>query len=280
MRIIDWSAQDKTIAASTTIIWSGNDLPATRVCAYHVHLAGNAANIGTNVDRVRLKARGASIFDVTGAQLLAFNQAWSPGNFNAAGADFTFTIPLYDGSRPTEEEQDESQFPEGETAQLEVTFNGSAAAGQALLGWTLTDQDAQYFPRILSQAHNVANGAVNQRVAFSTTGLLRGLCLPVTGLTRVKVQAGLARPQGIQDVKLFDASGSDWDTAATSGNMALESQRWRNAGATTSDPLWMFWKTGAMAVPGRTYLELQTDGGGTWVGTGEFAVFEQLPQLR
>lgn len=275
MRRIDWNGSTKTIAATTaqTLIWSGSDLPGSRVVAYLLAMSGTT-NILTDIDRIRVKARGASIYDMTTAQLRFFTQATSPSNLLQAGTELGLIIPFFDGTRLEEEEQDQSQFPEGETPQVEVVMNTGSAAGTAVMGWILTDQDARYYPRLLSQAHNIAASATNGRMAFSTTGVFRGLSTPITGLNRLKIQAGLVRGRDVEDVQLANVAGVGWGTGAA--DMALDSTRWKSGAANTADPAWHLFKTGGMAAPGRSYIEADTGAG--WSATGEVCVFEQVGQ--
>lgn len=268
MRRWDFNGATKTIAATTaqTLVWSGNDLPARNLVALCLVIQ-NTGNTLADLTRFRVKAGGQTIVDLTTTQLRAFLEQHSPANSVVATSAAHILIPFFDGREPYEELADRQQAPVGDPLSVEVTTNTGTAAGTAIMGWATTDQPAERFPRYLSQAHQIPQNATNGRLAFNTPGTLRGLCVPLAGVKRLRVVAS--------GEQLWNTTGADTGTA--SGDMILEANRWSGALASVTSDAWLKFPPAIMARPGSSYVELDTDGT-NWVAAGEIAIYDTIPQ--
>lgn len=249
-RFTDFNAGAKTTAASTTVLWTGTELPANNVVAYHVYFTGAGMTIG-DLTRIRLKSGGTTIYDVDFAHFTAWYERYSFSNRLLAAANVRLTIPLWLPGVRDEDEADVAQMPFGAPVTLELQIGAGGAAGTAIAGYTQTTVAPRYYPVLVGNALNWAVGPVNQqKYYFAEPGAVKGFSINSTGLNRVKLTQG--------GVQRFQADGT----------LVVEDQSWSNSLGQT-DPVFIdlsgpALRGGAPAPPGNSYLEGDT--AAAWVG--------------
>lgn len=305
----DYSAQAKTIAASSTTTFTSSEIPSAGVCAYHLAWTGNT--IWSHLSRLRVKANGVAIYDLSAAMLRAFIRRFSKSNYplpdamlangNALGTASASTagpagtklrratIPflLLDGE--SEAERDSTQFPPNSQVTIELQWGSSAAAGNIFCGWTETNVPPMFYPKLYGSQMNIAASVSNGRYNVQDDGNVRAIGLNTVGLERAKlVLAGsqILHSQGIS------VSGT------ATGDMLSEMEQLENGydgiqeglvttpsaasinlvSAEVIDPCF-FKIDGGPAVPGSSYVELQTGSG--WAGTAnELTIHSRVPVRR
>jgi hypothetical protein len=307
----DYSAQSKTIAASTTNTFTSSDIPSQGVYRYHIVWGGN-----TRIDhltRLRVKANGVSIYDLGPSMLRAFIRRFSPSNYptplaniansntiGTASASTTsqggtsarrFTIPFDLLDADTEEERLSTQFPPGSQVTIELQWGSSASAGSIFCGWSETRVPALYYPKLYASQMNIAAGIANGRYNIQDDGQVRAVGVNTVGLDRFKVVLG--------GQQIFHAQGVNQAGTAT-GDMIAETEQLENGFSEISEALTttpsaasvnlvsadvidpMFIRLdGDQAVPGSSYVELQTDSGGVaWAGAANELCVHSRVALR
>ena len=266
-RRVDYNGQTKTIAATSvqTLVWTASDIPGDRVIGYHVVFEG-AGNTLADVDRIRLSANGSNIINITPAQLIAFWQAFNP-MVKLPTTATSFTIPLYLPDAPQPDLQDISQFPANSQVQLEIVTLNTTAAGSAYVGWTETDVDPVFFPRLLASAMNIPASVALQRFNIQENGIMRGIFLDQTGIDRAKVALG--------NEEFILAPGEEFQGFAAVGNMLFESETlYGNGPSSAGTPLttaaFQRLTAGIPAPVDGSFVELQTGAG--WGGVANEVV--------
>lgn len=280
MRIPDHNSAGKTIAASTVVTFTSSDVPSTQIVAYHLTTTG-ANNSFAAIDRIRVKANGVAIYDLTTQFLRAYIQrmtansvcypaATALDNLGVAGTAVgfrRFTIPFMDLTRFDEDSQDLQAFPPASNVTIEVTFNGTASAGLLFCGWTETTVPTMRYPRLLASQASIAASQATGRYNISDDGIIVGMGLNTLGLLRAKLV--LAKEQ------VFHTLGQNASSATvTADSMFNEVQQLNNAISTMqaatagvptvlTDPV--FVRAGGKSAPaGSSFVELQT--GANWAG--------------
>lgn len=270
MRYTDWSAAPKVTAASTPVVWTGTEIPANGVVAYHVELTGAGMTFG-DITRIRVKSQGASIIDIDNAHFTAFYQRYSKTNRVLAAADTFFTIPLWIPEVEDEDGDDErgivgadwSQMPRGGAPTVELQIGAGGAAGTALIGYTVSDRAPKFFPVMLGSSLQIAASNANGKYPLFEQGGIKGFSINTTGLDRVKlVQGGVQKFHS--DGVLCQAMQDDRNLAVTLNPIFLDVGG-RNL-------------KGLMSAPaGSSFLELATGAG--WAGvTNESVIYALRPQ--
>lgn len=261
----DFIGSAKPISATTaqTLTWAGNDLPGSRLALLFVSFEA-AGNTLADLDRVVLKADNEEIINLTTAQLLAFNEQTFPSNRGYATSLQTLTIPLMDMLEDNLLAAELQQFPPNTTPQLELFMNTGTAAGNARVGWALSDIQPNRYPKMISRAHAQGTTVNNGRMAFTTRGSFRGFSFPAVGTKRLRCVHN-----GRQALHLPGVA-----YVANSGDMRLEAARFRGAMVTTVDPIWAFLERLEPANPGQSWLEMDLD---TAAANGEVAIYESIP---
>lgn len=265
----DYNGQAKTIAATSvqTLSWTQSEIASAGVVAYHVVMTGANNDLGA-ITRIRLTANGQSIFDLTPAQLIAYANFYSGGEILMSTADSRFTIPLAMLQAFGPDRQDVCQFPAGAQVQLDITTDNSTSAGNAFVGWTETNIDAQLYPRLLSSQMNIGASVALGRFNFGETGNVRGLFLPHTGLQTLRAYIG--------GREVFEGPGPDF-LGATTGDMLAEFARLYGAGQDPAVPFLPVTINEPAPITS-SYVELQTGSG--WGGTGnELTVYATAPNV-
>lgn len=168
-----------------TLTWTSSEIDSTGVIGFYVGFQGNTIAI---VDRVRVRAAGQVILEMTLAQLLAYQASYSKANFSDPTTQSELYIPLNLLDGPTIEARDSCQFPPGAEAQVEVVLLATAVTGTAVLGWALSDQVPKWFPRILTAQSNIA-AAINKnaKFVFSESGIIRAIGFDTRGVDRAEL---------------------------------------------------------------------------------------------
>ena len=271
-RRTSFNGSTQTIAAGVAQIltWTPSQIPSARVVAYHLSLQG-AGNDLSDIDRIRVMANGANIFNVTPLQLRAFWQHYSGGAVKYPATSQTISVPFCFLDAPTPEQADLCQFPTGAQAQVEVQLAATAAAGVALLGWTETSIEPRFFPRLLASVLNIPASAALQRYNFQESGVVRGFQLPHTGVSRAKLTlAG-------QDFTYLPSL--QFNALANLGDMLFEAESLVGDGPGSAGPVaainaapFSRVSAGVAAPIDSSYLELETGAG--WAGVAnEFALY-------
>lgn len=178
----------KPIAAAVaqTITFSSSEIDSTGVVQYMCAMQP-AGNTVATIDRVRLRAGSQVLIELTQAQLLAFQTAYSKANFFDATTSNAFIIPLNLMDAPTPDAADACQFPPGSEAQLEIVFLATVVAGTIIVGWTLSDVKPRFFPRCYTRTGNIPVSTRNAPFSFSDSGIIRGIGFDIRGLDRVEL---------------------------------------------------------------------------------------------
>lgn len=264
-RYVDWSAAPKVTAASVPVQWTGNDIPANGVVAYHVEFTGAGMTYG-DVTRIRVKSQGVTIIDLDNAHFTAFIQRFTKTNRVLAAADTFFTIPLWLPEKEAESDDegaDICQMPRGGAPTVELQIGAGGAAGTALIGYTVSDIAPKWYPVIVGSALQIAASTANGKYPLFEPGGVKAFSINTTGLDRVKLVLA-----GIQKYH-------------SDGVLAQAVQDDRNL-ATTLNPIWLDVGgrdlKGLMSAPaGSSYLELATAAG--WAGaTNEGGIYALRPQ--
>lgn len=173
------------VTAAQTITFSSSEVDSTGVIAYIFSMqpAGNAV---VDIDRVRIRAGSQVLVELTQAQLLAYQQAYSKANYFDATAQSMFIIPLNLLDAPTPDTQDLCQFPPGTEAQIEIVFLNTTVAGTIIVGWTISDVKPLYFPRIYTRTGNIPASTRNAPFSFSDSAIIRGIGFDTRGVDRVE----------------------------------------------------------------------------------------------
>lgn len=302
----DYSAQGKTIAASTTVTFTSSDIPSQGVYRYHLGWTGNTRT--DHLTRVRVKANGVSIYDLGPSMLRAFIRRFSPSNYpvplanipnsntiGTASASTTsqagvsarrLTIPFDLLDADTEEERLMTQFPPGSQVTIELQFGSGASAGTAYCAWAETRVPAAYYPKLYASQMNIAASIANGRYNVQDDGQVRAIGVNTVGLERLKAVLG--------GQQVFHAQGISVGGTAT-GDLIAECEQLENGFSEISDALTttpsaaslnlvsadiidpMFVRLDAdQAVPGSSFIEVQTGSG--WAGAAnELCVHSRVP---
>lgn len=247
-------------AAAQTVVFNASEIASDSVAAYYITV--DNGDVLTTIDRVRVKAAGATILDMSIAELAAYWQRASRSNFTVNTAvDTSLTIPLYTLDAKGAERY-ASGFPRGQAATVEVVRNATGAAGTMFCGWRLYNQPFPFYTVATGTQTNAPAGSINFRVPLNAAGLLRFYGLNITGLDRLRLV--------VNGQQLVDMSGAQ----------LLESQQMEGLdGGTAGD--FMTFKLDEMIpiTAGNSYAELQTDPV-LWAGaTNELLTVSYVPQI-
>lgn len=262
-RRTDFNGATQTIAATTaqTITWTNTQIPSDRVVAYHIVMQG-ADNDLTAIDRIRVFANGSPIVNVSVDQLLGYWQSFSVGAaIKYATSSRVLTVPFCLLDAPQPELQDVSQFPDRSSVQLQLVTNATTSAGVAWIGWTQTDIEPVVFPRLLGSTMNIAASVNNARFNFQENGVVRGLWMPSTGISRARLVLG--------NEQWTLASGAQYNALANLGDLFFEMESlYGNGVGSAGTPLTssaFHRMTGRVAAPvNGSFVELDTGAG--WAG--------------
>lgn len=237
--------------------WGSAQIPGTGVTEYHINIDG-AGNSLADLDRIRVKAAGQTIWDVNMVHLFAFMQRLGRSNISALAADLSFTIPLdkvnfgdNNGLRFA------GGFPRGLAPTVELVTLATIAAGNSYIGWTQSDQPFQFFTKYCASNPGWAAAAANNvRHPITQDGLIAGISINTVGLGRLKVKIS-----GVEVLNLTVAQ-------------LLQTQRMQNS-IVQVDPIFIEFETPIAAVGGDSYVEADTTA--AWVAADEIGIYSFLP---
>lgn len=247
------------VGAVQTIVFPSAEIDPAGVITLTLTFTG-AGNDLTDFDRVRVRAQGDAILDCTIAELQALQQGLFKTTTANALTDTTLVIPLNMPDRPTEDSQDECQFPPQKEMQVEVVTTATIAAGNIMLTWEQTDQVAKYYQKYVSSQINIGTSVKSGKYTFSEGGIIRGFTLPMTGIDRMELV--------ISDTKAIMMPGPQFATGAW-GN-AISGSQLAHDGSTIATPKLVKVSLNLPAASGGSYLQLDT--GTAWVGTSNTCV--------
>lgn len=272
-----WGTTAANTAATTTSIFTPAEIDSAGVVAFHIVMSndGTTAQDISIIQRVRVKANGQTVIDLTTEQLRAYQERFSPkGNSNTATGT-TLTIPLNSLDAKSDDDGDRCQFMPGASATVEiqaaVTAGGAGITkfGNFFLAWTKTTVAPEFYMTLISQQTNVTGtSTVNGRSPLSGPGFLQGLALPTAGLNRVRVVAS-----GLEVANLPGAA-----YLTTIGDLFRETQElYENPDDNTMVTSQQFLKLnqGLEVNPATSWLEITTGTG--WSNTSEQTLYTLVP---
>lgn len=258
----DFSGEIKAFNAGVVnqMVWTGRELPISG--AVELHFAFSGANDLDDIDRVRVRAGGDLIVELTMTELRTMQQHWYPKYLPNATTDQVFTVPLHFPSylAPTIDLMDAMQFPPGMDPQVELVTLNTIAAGSVLLGWTTTNQPAQYTPRMLTQNLNIAANQNRATYNFSDPGIVIGWIMPLAGINRAELV--------ISSVTAFELPGPQYG-GLTIGSLYAEAD-FPTSGVTVTSARMKQIMLGIPAASGSSKLVIDTGAG--WAGATNNAV--------
>jgi hypothetical protein len=258
-RETNFALQTATTGANVTFTQS--NIPGPGVAMYHIEIVqgGGSALTTGNITRIRVKASGRPIVDITYTQLRSFLERISRANFAPGAAILRFTIPLCLFDADNDEQKFACQFPPGETPQLEIQLGAFAAvAGDGIrVTWTGTNQPANYSPMLIGVPLNFPASVPNQRYPITHPGLIRTVLLNTTGLDRARLTL----------------AGQDHFNLSNAG--LLEVDQLENPETITNPLAWTLFP--AVPAPvGNSYLEADT--AAAWAGVAnEMVLWSFVP---
>lgn len=224
-------------AATTTISFSGNDLPSAGVIAYHFVMTANQFSL---LNRIRVKADARQIYDVSRTHFRKWVERFSQNGLATPDAYTRFTVPFNLMDIVDDDLADICQFPRGTVPTVELVFGGQilgtnvgpVVAGNVFAGWTQTDAAPQFFPQLVGQVMNIPASSTNATYSINTMGAIRGAVVDTTGLSRLKLelngfsyhQLTGALYQGVATGDMTLASQDLEDGANSSGGVTITSQ--------------------------------------------------------
>lgn len=258
MRTFWHDATAHPIPASGTIPISSRELVGAGVVVYGFSMTGNGGVLGGagGIQRIKLKADGEVLIELTAAQLVSYlagSSAWAASL--TLGAATEFWLPCNLPWMPNESSRDMCQFPAGAAPSMEIE-TGSAGDGTGSLQVSAIRTDprkAKFRPVIRTQAMGVSASSTNQAVNLTVKGLIQGFGMATTGLDRLR-----ARLNGLSMLDLRMQGGT-----TDMGAALLELPRGL---VTNIDPTYFLTEWNVPAGQG-SQLELETGAG--WNGTTE-----------
>lgn len=260
------SSKPVVVTAAQTIVYTPTDIESSGAVQFMFAWTG-AGNTNADIDRVRVRAGGDTLLDVTWAQLQAYQQRFSWRRLANLDASTVFSVPLNFLDAPTPDQQDKCQFPPNREIQIEIVTLATTVAGTLIAGWKQTDVPAEFFMRYWGAALNFPASTPNQKFPFVEPGILRGLTIPVAGVARAELY--------VSDRSAWRMPGAQFG-AVTTGDMLTEKDFFED-GITVTTPKCHSVDLGIPAVAGSSYLLLDTGAG--WGGVAEAAALYSVVPL-
>jgi hypothetical protein len=142
-----------------------------------------------NISRIRIRAGGTPIVDLSAYELAEFITQMSPSDPGSQSAGIiggayglknavTFRIPFNIFDDVSEDAADTCQFPLEKNPQIELLTGASMTSSTFATVYTvLTDIKAKWSPKIIGQAMGVPASSKNFRVPLTEPGLIRAIGL-------------------------------------------------------------------------------------------------------
>lgn len=257
------SAKAFVASATQTLIWSPAEIDSAGCVSFHLAIrnTGSADCTVANVDRVRIKANGQTVIDVTGTQLRSYQERFSPKGNSNASTGLTLTIPLQSLDAKSDDDADRCQFMPGASATVEVQLTTVAnQTGDCIIGWTKTTVAPEFYMTLIETLTNVAASSTNGRSPVSAPGFVQGIGLPTTGLDRARIV--------LSGLEVANIPGNRYSGAAAGklGDLFNEMQSmYENPDDASDVTTFQFVKLnqGLEANPATSWLELTT--ASTWL---------------
>jgi len=228
-RWIDYNPGTKAVAAASTapIVWPANDIPGSARgvgnlvgLSFAFEQAAGSALTVAKIARLRVKASGNLIVDVSGAHLRAFLGRFSPANAVPSGTGQAFSVWFNALDMDDDDQADQCGFPYQTVPTVELTMDGTqTGAGLCTLAHIFSDVEAHKYATLIGQPMGVAAAQVSANYPLNETGQIRGIGLPSTGLTRARLILG-----GRQWINCIGPGGAASATAVL-GDLARETQQ-------------------------------------------------------
>lgn len=263
-RTASYLGSPKAVAnlVAQTITWTSSELESTGVIGYYVAFqpVGNTIAV---VDRVRVRAAGQVIVELTLAQLLAYQAAFSKSNQSNATTGNILYIPLNLLDAPVNDARDKCQFPPGAEAQVEVVLLATAVTGTMVIGWQISNQKPEWFPRIVSSQGNIPASSLNAKFLFSESGIVRAISMPILGVQRAELQ--------VSGQRAWNLPGPNFQALAYGDILSeKDTPEYASPGALTQ----RFHAIDLMLPAANGSSNLILDTGAAWVGVlNEFALY-------
>jgi hypothetical protein len=281
----------KALGASTTVTFQSSELPfptAGRGIAEFLitltdsdGLTSRSTGILSNLSRIRVRAGGATIVDVTPYELGEFLTQMAPSDPGISSPAFiggayglknalTFRIPFGVFDDVAEDAQDLCQFPLNKLPTIELVTGASMTSSTfASVCTTLTDVTPRWSSKLLGQAMNVPASAASFRVAISEAGLIRAI-----GLSTQSVDIAGSVWSAATGFKRYRVVLSNVEKFHGTPLMLFETCRSYNgypgdvpAATTTTIPALTYWKNVGMLPGPAGFSYIEVDSGaysGTW----------------
>ena len=183
----NFSTKPTAVSTAETISFGTDFIIGTGVRAYHLGLTGTAMDVDA-LDRLRVKAGGQTIVDVTEQHLRALIQSMSPSNFDVANGDTRISIPLYFLDRPKNDPSKwDCGFPNGLAPTVEIVHDGTASgAGTMALAYTYDDDPQKlprFYPMFIGNDTNAGASASRAWSSITQKGWIAGFSILTTNLT-------------------------------------------------------------------------------------------------
>ena len=266
------SAKTVAVTAVQTIVYTPTDIESAG-CVQLMFAWTGAGNTNSDIDRVRVRAGGDIIVDVSWFQLQAWQQRWSNRFVANLDAGTVFSIPLNFLDAPRGmggEPQDRCQFPPNREIQVEIVTLNTTVAGTLTCGWKQTDVPAEFFLRHYSSVLNLPASSRNTKYPFAESGILRGLTLPTLGVDRAELY--------VSDRSAWRLPGAQFG-GVTTGDMLNEKDYFEDGITEVGVPVLKHHSVdlGIPAAAGSSYLVMDT--GAAWLGVANEGAFYSIVPL-
>jgi len=270
-----------TLGATNTVVWNPAEIDSAGVIAFHLLIDSNnttgTAVTASVIDRIRIKANGQTVIDITGLQLRAYQERFSPKGGSDVDSASYLTIPVNSLDAKSDDDGDRCQFMPGASATCEVTTSALPAAGSGSpsaalrLGWSKTTVAPEFYMTLLSNQCNITTNQTNARVPLGGPGFVQGIGLNTVGLNRVRMI--------LSGLEVANVSGAQYNTAGTSGDMLRAiSSLYDGVDDVSEITTYQYTKLaqGLEANPATSWLELTTGAG--WGGaSNEISLYTLVP---
>jgi hypothetical protein len=267
-----------TLAATNTVVWNPSEIDSAGVIAFHILVDSNNTTVvdASYIDRIRIKANGQTVVDITGLQLRAYQERFSPKGGSDLNTASYLTIPLNSLDAKSDDDGDRCQFMPGASATVEVTTTALPAAGggnsaSMRLGWSKTTVAPEFYMTLLSNQCNIGVSQTNARVPLGGPGFVQGLGLNTAGLGRARII--------LSGLEVANISGTQYNSAGTSGDLLRAiSSLYDGVDDASEITTYQYTKLaqGLESNPATSWIELTT--GASWGGaSNEVSLYTLVP---
>jgi hypothetical protein len=267
-----------TLAATNTVVWNPSEIDSAGVIAFHILCDSNNTTVvdASYIDRIRVKANGQTVIDITGTQLRAYQERFSPKGGSDVSTASYLTIPLNALDAKSDDDGDRCQFMPGASATVEVTTTTLPAAGggnsaSLRLGWSKTTVAPEFYMTLLSNQCNIAVSQTNARVPLGGPGFVQGVGMNTAGLGRARLI--------LSGLEVANISGAQYNSSGTSGDLLRAiSSLYDGVDDTSEITTYQYTKLaqGLEANPATSWIELTT--GASWGGaSNEISLYTLVP---